>query len=137
MIFDTDVLIWFFRGNASAAEFIERQTDRTVSIVSVMELYQGARSQKEVRAIRRFLQENGFRVIALNEARSHLALTLIEEHGRKDGLQMADAFIAATAREAAMVLATGNVRHFRSVRSLELKAFRAGRSRRSRAGSGC
>jgi hypothetical protein len=127
MIFDTDVLIWFLRGNGPAAELIEQQADRCVSIVSVMELYQGARSQEEVRAIRRFLQENRFRVIPLNEATSHLALTLVEDHTRKDGLQVADALIAATARQTATVLATGNIRHFRAISSLQLKAFRPGR----------
>jgi hypothetical protein len=126
MIFDTDVLIWFFRGNRPAAELIERQADRSVSIVSAMELYQGARSQEEIRTIRRFFQESSFRVIPLNEAMSHLALTLVEEHARKDGLQMADALIAATARQTVTILATGNMRHFRSVPNLQLKAFRAG-----------
>ncbi len=126
MIFDTDVLIWFFRGNRPAAELIERQADRSVSIVSVMELYQGARSQEEIRTMRRFFQESSFRVIPLNEAMSHLALTLVEEHARKDGLQMADALIAATARQTVTILATGNMRHFRSVPNLQLKAFRAG-----------
>jgi predicted nucleic acid-binding protein len=56
---------------------------------------------------------------------SHLALTLVEDHALKDGLQMADALIAATARETATILATGNIRHFRSVPTLRLKAFRA------------
>jgi hypothetical protein len=127
MIFDTDVLIWFLRGNRQAAELIEQQAERCVSIVSVMELYQGARSQEEVRVIRRFLHENSFRVLPLNEAASHLALTLVEEHARKDGLQVADALIAATARQTATVLATGNIRHFRSIPSLQLKSFRPGR----------
>ena len=127
MIFDTDVLIWFFRGNRGAAELIERQTDRAVSVVSVMELYQGARSQEEIRTIGRFFQESGFHVIPLNESMSHLAVTLVEEHTRNDGLQMADALIAATARQTATVLATGNIRHFRSVPTLQLRAFRAGR----------
>ena len=126
MIFDTDVLIWFFRGNGPAAELIERQTDRAVSIVSLMELYQGARSKVEMRAIRSFLQASEFRVIPLNEAMSHIAVTLVEDHALKDGLRMADALIAATARETATILATGNVRHFRSVPTLQLKAFRAG-----------
>jgi predicted nucleic acid-binding protein len=70
--------------------------------------------------------KSSFRVIPLNEAMSHLALTLVEEHGRKDGLQMADALIAATARQTVTILATGNIRHFRSVPNLQLKAFRAG-----------
>jgi len=66
VIFDTDVLIWFFRGNSTAAKFLERQTDRQVSIISIMELYQGSRTREESRIIRRFFQENAFRIIPIN-----------------------------------------------------------------------
>jgi predicted nucleic acid-binding protein len=123
VIFDTDVLIWFFRGNVAAAEFLEKQMDREVSIVTIMELYQGSRTRDESRVIRRFFQENAFRIIPVNEAISHVAVTLIEDHARNNGLQVADALIAATARETASILATGNVRHYRSIPGLELKAF--------------
>jgi hypothetical protein len=125
LIFDTDVLIWFFRGHPNAARLLDQESERAVSIVTLMELYQGARSQNEIRTMRRFFQENAFRVIPLNEAISHLAVTFIEEHALKHGIQLADALIAATARETSSVLATGNVRHFRSIPALELKAFRA------------
>ena len=91
MIFDTDVLIWFFRGNVTAAEFLEKQTDREVSIVTIMELYQGSRTRDESRVIRRFFQDNAFRIIPINEAISHLAVTLIEDHARSNGLQVANA----------------------------------------------
>ncbi len=123
MIFDTDVLIWFFRGDRRAAESIESQTSREMSIVSLMELFQGARSRTEIKVIRRFVQENGFRVIPLTEPISHLAATLIEEHALGGGLQVADALIAATARQTGSVLTTGNVRHFRAIAGLELKPF--------------
>ena len=123
MIFDTDVLIWFFRGHPAAEEFLEKHMDRQVSIVTIMELHQGSCTRDESRVIRRFFQENTFRIIPINEAISHLAATLIEDHARNNGLQVADALIAATARETASILATGNVRHFRSIPGLELKAF--------------
>ena len=124
MIFDTDVLIWFLRGNQAAASLLDSQAERAVSIVSVMELHQGARSREESRAIRRFLQDNNFRVIPINESISHLAATLVEDHAMKDGLRVADALIAATARESGIILATGNIRHMRSISALDLKAFR-------------
>jgi predicted nucleic acid-binding protein len=123
VIVDTDVLIWFFRGNTTAAKFLEKQTDREVSIVSIMELYQGSRTRDESRVIRRFFQENAFRIIPINEAISHMAVTLIEDHARSSGLQVADALIAATARETASILATGNVRRLRSIPGFELRAF--------------
>jgi hypothetical protein len=91
-----------------------------------MELYQGARSQREIRVIRRFFHEYAVRVIPINEAISHLAATLVEEHALKHGIRVADALIAATARETSSILATGNVRHFRPIPALELRAFRPG-----------
>lgn len=124
MIFDTDVLIWFFRGNPAAAALLDGQDERAVSIVSLMELHRGARSRLESKVIRRFFQENDFRVIPINESISHLAATLVEDHALKDGLRVADALIAATARENGAVLASGNVRHMRSIPALDLKAFR-------------
>ena len=124
MLFDTDVLIWFFRGVANAKDLIESQPDPAISIVSLMELIQGAKSSTELKAIRRFFPSYGFLVLPINESISHLALTLMEEHSLRSGLQLADALIAATARETASRLATGNVRHFRAIQRLELKAFR-------------
>ena len=126
MIFDTDVLIWFFRGVGNAKDLIESEPNPTISIVSLMELIQGAKSLSELKAIRRFFPAYGFRVIPINESISHLALTLMEEHSLSHGLQLADALIAATARETASTLATANVRHFRVIPRLELKAFRPG-----------
>jgi len=123
-MFDTDVLIWFLRGNEKAGRMIDATPERTLSLVTLMELLQGARSAQESREIRRFLQRQGFRVMPLTESIGHLALALIEEHGLRDGLQVADSLIAATARESGETLATGNVKHFRRIGNLEVKAFR-------------
>ena len=95
-----------------------------MSIVSLMELFHGARSRIELKVIRRFVQENGFRVIPLTEPISHLAATLMEEHALSGGLQVADALIAATARQTGSVLMTANMRHFRAIPGLELKSFK-------------
>ncbi len=124
MIFDTDVLIWFFRGDPRAAELIESCAERAVSVVSLLELYQGARSRNEMRVLARFFPHQQFRMLPVTESISHSAVTLMEEHALGHGLQTADALIAATARETGSVLATGNVRHFRVIRRLEIKAFR-------------
>ena len=126
MIFDTDVLIWFLRGDAAAARIIESQSDRAISAVSAMELLQGARSRDEIKAIHQSMQRNGIRIISVNESISHVALSLIEAYALSAGLRVADALIAATAREAALPLATANVRHFKAIAGLEVKAFRPG-----------
>lgn len=124
MMFDTDVLIWFLRGNEKAGHLIDGASERTVSAVTLMELLQGARSAQESRDIRRLLQRQNFRVLPLTESISHLALALIEEHALRDGLQVADSLIAATARESGETLATGNLKHFRRIGNLHLKPFR-------------
>jgi len=124
MMFDTDVLIWFLRGNEKAGRFIDEAPERTTSAVTLMELLQGARSGQESREIRAFLQRQSFRVLPLTESISHLAIALIEEHALRDGLLLADSLIAATARGAGETLATGNIKHFRRIRNVKLKAFR-------------
>ena len=127
MIFDTDVLIWLSREDEKAKELIEATEDRATSIVSYMELLQGALSKAEMKTIQEFVRNTGFRVIPLNESIGHLAAALIEEHALSSGLRIEDALIAATARESGEVLATANIRHFRPIRNLELKAFRPSR----------
>ena len=124
MIFDTDVLISCFRGDREAAESVASHLEKGVSIISVMEMLQGAKSKDELQRIRRFFPNHELEVIPVSESISYLAATLIEEHTLSTGLQLGEALIAATARERGSGLVTGNVRHFRSVPRLEIKAFR-------------
>ena len=124
MMFDTDVLIWASRGSFQAAAWINSDPHRAVSIVSVMEVLQGARSRNDMKSLQQSFRALQFRILPLTESIGHVALALIEEHALAAGLQIPDALIAATAIDAGEVLATSNVRHFRSIRSLEVKAFR-------------
>ncbi|PYT31758.1 MAG: VapC toxin family PIN domain ribonuclease [Acidobacteria bacterium] len=126
VIFDTDVLIWSFRGDQKAVAMIGSQADREASIISLMELLQGARSRLEMKNIRGFLQDAD--ILPVNESISHLAATLMEEHALT-GLQVADALIAATAWEVNRPLATGNVLPYRPILGIELKSFRPGKVR--------
>jgi predicted nucleic acid-binding protein len=124
MIFDTDVLVWVGRGDAGAKRQVQSQLDRKISVVSLMELFQGARSREESRDIRGFLVEHDFEVVPIDEAISYRAAALIEEHALASGLQIPDALIAATALERGEVLATANARHFRAFTKLQLKVLR-------------
>ena len=124
MIFDTDVLIWCFRGDSNAEAAVESCLDRTASIVSIMEMLQGARSKSEIQLIRGFIPFISLEVIPINESISYVAARLIEEHTLAAGLELPDALIAATACERGATLMTGNVRHFRSIPLLDIKPFR-------------
>jgi predicted nucleic acid-binding protein len=124
MIFDTDVLIWASRGNLRAARTIDNVADRALSIVSFMELLEGARSKLEARQIRQSLRQLRFRILPLSEAIGATAVAIIEQHSLAHGIQLADALIAATAIETDHPLCTANMRHFRPIGSLSRVAFR-------------
>jgi len=47
----------------------------------------------------------------------------VEQHSLSHALALTDALIAATAVATAMPLATGNLKHYRVIRELELHAF--------------
>ena len=124
MLFDTDVLIWVFRGNAKAARLIESAEDRNISVVSYMELLQGARDKEEVRTIKRFLVDFGFGMTPLTENIGYRASIYMEEYGLKAGMCMGDALLAATAVENQLALCTGNRKHYGPISDLDLKVFR-------------
>ena len=123
MIFDTDVLIWAIRGNQSAAQTINLAFDRALSLVSFMELLQGARSRGEIRQIQQSLVALGFSILPLSEAIGDAAAGIIQQNALTHGIQVADALIAATAVESGQPLCTDNAKHFRSIRGLFLAPF--------------
>lgn len=125
MLFDTDVLIWLSRGDRKAVRVMDAAQGLSLSIVSLMELLQGAKDRKEQRRIRCGLAESGFTIIPIREAISHQAVMLIEDHALKDGLRLADALIAATALDAGLPLVTGNFKHFKPIAGLDVIPFRA------------
>lgn len=124
MLFDTDVLIWVLRGNAKAAQAVDDCDRRSLSVVTYMELLQGARNKAEVRAIKAFLADIRFTSLPLTENIGHRASIYMEEYVLADSISMADALIAATAIEAKQALISGNAKHYKAIQELDLKRFR-------------
>ncbi len=124
MIFDTDVIIWYFRGNERAAAAIKEEGEREISTVTLMELLQEARSKQEQKVIGKFLRDLSFSVLPLSENIGHRACIYVEEYCLKGELQIADALIAATAVEHRKILCSGNAKHYRVVSEIELKVFK-------------
>lgn len=125
MIFDTDVLIWYFRGNQKARTLIDGVPfrDRQISSLCIMELVQGCRDRQELRTVREFIRENISNVLHPDEPISEKAIALLEGHASTDGLRTIDALIAATALREGQMLATANHKHFRKIAGLEVKRF--------------
>ena len=89
-----------------------------------MELLQSAENKKQHYVIKEFLKLYGFQMLPLTENIGHRASVYVEEYSLSSGLRAGDAIIAATATENNMVLATGNGKHFKSIKDLTLKIFR-------------
>ncbi|MCH7516999.1 MAG: PIN domain-containing protein, partial [Bacteroidetes bacterium] len=45
---DTDVLIWYMRGNSKANKVIEKLNGFFISVITYMELVQGMRNKREL-----------------------------------------------------------------------------------------
>ena len=124
MNFDADVLIWAMRGNRAAAQAVQDEPVRELSVVAYMELVSGARDKADLQGIQAFVSDLAFRVLPLSEGIGSLAAKYMEEHGLVIGMDPADALIAATAVENRLPLCTGNYRHYRLIRELQVKPFK-------------
>lgn len=123
MLFDTDILIWCQRSHAKAAQLISDTKSRNISIQTYMELFQCAQSKKEHHVIRDFLVEFDFNILPFTENIGHRAAVYIEEYSLSDGLRSGDAIIAATAMESNLTLVSGNRKHYKEIKDLQLKVF--------------
>jgi predicted nucleic acid-binding protein len=124
MMYDTDIMIWIQRGNRKAARLVEKDQQRALSIQSYMELLQGACDKAEQQVVKDFIYAFDFQILPLSENVGHRALVYVEEYALAAGMRSADALIAATAVERNLELVSSNVKHFKAVTKLRLKAFR-------------
>jgi predicted nucleic acid-binding protein len=124
MIIDTDVLIWYMRGDENAYEAIEKLNKFSVSVVTYIELVQGLRNKAELVELRKAFRHWDAKILYINEEISAKAMFYIERHYLSHSLQLADALIASTAIVNGLTLLTGNDRHYKVVKELSLKAFR-------------
>ena len=123
-LFDTDVLVWAFRGNEKAVAEIGAAAERALSAVSYMELLRGARNAREATAIRKALAALSFRMLPVTESISDRAVALMEALALRNGLDPMDALVFSTALDGAHVLCSANHKHFKEVSDLRSKVFR-------------
>ena len=124
MLVDTDVLIWYMRGNKRARRVVDALPPFSISVVTYMELVQGMRDRTELSALRGALREWNARILYIDEEISIKAMFLVERHFLSDSLRLADALIASTALANGVPVLTANDKHYRSVGQLEIELFR-------------
>jgi len=124
MIVDTDVLIWYLKGNENAFEAIEELNKFSISVVTYMELVQGMRNKKELNNLRQALKIWNTKIIYISEDISAKAMFFVEQHFLSHSMQLADALIGATAIFCGELILTANDKHYKVLKDLQIKKFR-------------
>ena len=124
MIFDTDVLIWFFRGNEKAKKMVRENMPFSISAVSYMELLQGALNKQELLGIKKFIKQSKTSIITINDEITHLAMEYVENYALSDSMELADALIAAASVVNDETLCTANGKHYKCIPELQMSVFK-------------
>jgi len=124
MIVDTDVLIWYLKGNDNAFDVIEDLNNFSISVVTYMELVQGMRNKKELNSLRQALKIWNTQVLYISENISAKAMFFVEQHFLSHSMQLADALIGATAITYGTQILTSNDKHYKVLKDLQIKKFR-------------
>ena len=125
MIIDTDVLIWYMKGNEKAYNVIENSKQFFISVVTYMELVQGMRNKNELNNLRRALHVWNSKILYISEEISVKAMFFVEQHYLSHSIQLADALIGATAIMYGLPILTGNNKHYKILKDIQIKKFRS------------
>jgi len=124
MVIDTDVLIWYMKGNKNAYKTIEDSKNFFISVVTYMELVQGMRDKNELNKLRRALHAWNSKILYISEEISVKAMFFVEQHYLSHSIQLADTLIGATAISHGLPILTGNDKHYKILKDLQTKKFR-------------
>ena len=122
-LFDTDVLVWAFRGYAKAESVVSDTQERALSLVSYMELLHGAKNARESAMFRNALSAMDFRFLPITESITAKAVSLMEALSLSNGIGPMDALVFATALDGDHVLCSANYKHYKDVPGLRARRF--------------
>ncbi|MBU0675334.1 MAG: type II toxin-antitoxin system VapC family toxin [Proteobacteria bacterium] len=123
LIVDTDVLIWYLRGNEKAFKTIENLESFSISVVTYMELVQGMRNKKELNNLRQALHAWNATILYITVEISAKAMFAVEQHFLSHSMQLADALIGSTAVAYGLPLLTGNDKHYKIMKDVKINKF--------------
>jgi predicted nucleic acid-binding protein len=110
-LLDTTVLVDILRKNAAALAWLRSTTGKAaVSVISLTELYAGARSRREEQEV--LALERSFRILTVDRDIAVRAGAFVRLYGTSHNIDDPDALIAATAEHHGLGLATLNAKHF-------------------------
>jgi len=97
MLIDTNVIIWYMRGNENALKIIESQSSFHISVVTYIELIQGMTNKSELAELRKAFRIWNTKILYITEDVSSKALFYIERNFLSHSLQLDDALIGSAA----------------------------------------
>ncbi|MBE3140832.1 MAG: type II toxin-antitoxin system VapC family toxin [Thermoplasmata archaeon] len=117
---DTNILIEFYKGNQQILEALRLigPASMAVSVVTVGELYYGARDRRELSKIQIHLSQ--IQQVPLDEDISTRFVNLLGKYALNHKLSVPDALIASTAISRDMAIYTLNTKDFHYITGLEL-----------------
>ena len=124
MLIDTDIVIWYMRDNPKAVELLNSNEGFLISVVSYLELVQGLRNKSEFKALKTALKIWKIKILQIDEAISTKAMFYVEQYFLSHAIRLADALIASTAVLFQIPLVTGNIKHYKIFKELELHPFK-------------
>ena len=123
MLIDTDVIIFYMRGNKNTRELVTSNQGFKISVVTYMELVQGMRNKHELLALRKALKSWRTPIIYIDHEISSKAMFYVEHHYLSHSMELADALIAATSVSTGTPLVTGNYKHYKMISDLDATMF--------------
>jgi predicted nucleic acid-binding protein len=126
LIIDTDVLIWYLRGNQKARDIVENNVPFSISVVTCMELIQGMKNKDEFKLFQKQIQKWNTDIIQIDKEISSRAMFYIQEYALSHSMKLADALIGATVVQSNEKLITANDKHYKFIPTIECKKFSPG-----------
>ena len=124
MLIDTDVIIFYMRGNEKAKKLIATSVGFHISVVTYIELVQGMRNKNELLSLRKAFRAWKTNIIYIDHEISSKAMFYVEQHYLSNALELADALIAATSVSTGIPLVTSTYKHYKVVKELDLTRFK-------------
>ncbi len=124
LVVDTDVLIWYLRGNEKAFKAVENLESFSISVITYMELVQGMRNKKELNSLRQALHAWNATILYITEEISAKSMFAVEQLFLSHSMQLADALIGSTAIAHGLPLLTGNDKHYKILKGVQIRRFR-------------
>lgn len=120
-LLDTDILVDYLRLHKPAIALIDQleKAERNIAFISQFELLQGCGKRSQSQKISTFLKH--FEVLSFSDKLAKEAFKIYHECRWHAGLEIPDAFIAASAIIKNLTLLTRNLKHYRSIANLKFQ----------------